>query len=232
MPKSSDTKNTGPSSGSVLSLMAELTKRLSPVLSTRTTDEVDAFKKKYLRTVSNAVARLFCGRKIVPDCRPMENQIPFKIHRDPDSHPRFNSEISFEIRSVKETVVAEDNLTLQERETIPEGERIFDVSVTAYIPGKVHVADFVLEQCAIVMTESNIFVSLAVLRNSAQLLKNDFELYLKLVLCSFIAQNYILSVRETPGEYGFSLSNPNDNNERYMSNEAYVRTEMFKSTWD
>ncbi len=56
MPKSSDTQ-TGPSSGSVLSFMAELTKSLSPVLGRAPTEDVHELKKS-IHLIRDYVGRL------------------------------------------------------------------------------------------------------------------------------------------------------------------------------
>jgi len=232
MPKSSDNANTGPSSGSVLSFMAELTKCLSPILSARTTEEVNGLKRvKNLTAIKKVVARLLNGNKIVPDCGAAHSHIPVRIlgwRSNKRGTPKIDPEIRFCV-----TGIVPSKMSVQTALSAPlkqlEINQVFNIVILAYIPGGPTITNFTIGQCTIEVPEEEIFVSL----DSIPILTdvNEHDKYRNEVRCSFINNNFRLAVSSGfEDKYVFSIIRADT--EEWVSGSIEVSSEFFEPPTD
>ena len=203
MPKSSDT-NTGPSSGSVISFLTELMKCLSPVMSSRTTNEIDRLKR-HLQKIKGVFVRLLNGDKIVPDCGYGCAHIPLKALKwtyNKDGKPQFHPEMCFLVKEIMPAPMSVAAVLSAPVKRLVSGYNVFDIVIRAYIPGKVHVVDFTIERCVLTIPEDDVFVSLSSLRHAT----NMVDYYEKL-RCSYVANNFTLTVSTGHDGYRFIITN-------------------------
>ncbi len=227
MPKSSNTENIGPSSGSTISFLTELMKCLSPVISSRTTDEINKLKK-HLQTIKRVIIRLLDGGKIVPDCGHGFAQIPLKSlcwKYNKRGTPQFHPRMCFQVKEMTRVQMSPRTALTAPIEKVLKVSRsdVFDITIEAFIPGKGRITDFTIKQCTINIPEDETFVSLRSLREA-----KDMPEFYEHLRRSYVAHNFTLTVHTGFDGYGFIIA---DNDIQPVgSGCADVPYEVFKPT--
>ena len=218
MPNTSKKKTAGPSLGSGFSFLLELIKRLSPVFSDRTTEELDRLKQKHAATIGRAITRLLNGQGIVPTCGVTESaRLEYEVDEpsSPEHLPHFHKEIVFEIKTFTRQCVDEKGMIA-----------IDEVVINVLIPGKVHVAEFTIMDCDIVLKDEDMLISLTDFRKWVELNWHNDE-YLHCMVATFLAQHYILLVVPFPSQFQFELIHKHSKQQRghspYIARAAFEK---------
>ncbi len=229
MPQSSETAENGPSSGSVLSLVVELVKLLSPVFSGQTTETIDKFKRNHLQTIKRMVSNLFHGRKVVLDCGAEERKIQLRIAKgsaNKGGRPQISDQVRFDVENIEPVPMTEATIWTAKIEDVEARKSVYDITIRAYCPDRVHLTTFTLKQCNIEVNTAEVFISVKSLRQQLGTPREpDVDGFCRHALHAFIANTFALSVRTGISCYEFSLVDVNTGN--FFGEDAEVNPEPF-----